>query len=70
MLAGQIGMTHDEEQMKDLFRQYSNMIIDDMPFTPLFFRKGDVMSSSKIKSEVVPSVTKEFRNVEAWSVKE
>lgn len=70
MLAGQIGMTHDEEQMKDLFRQYSNMIIDDMPFTPLFFRKGDVMSSSKIKSEVVPSVTREFRNVEAWSVKE
>lgn len=70
MLAGQIGMTHDEEQMKDLFRQYSDIIIDDMPFTPLFFRKGDVMSSSKIKSEVVPSVTRQFRNVEAWSVKE
>ncbi len=70
MLAGQIGMTRDEEQMKDLFRQYSNIIVEDMPFTPLFFRKGDVMSSSKIKSEVVPSITRQYRNVEAWSVKE
>ncbi len=69
-LTGQMGMTHDVEQLKELFRQYGSKLLDDMPFTPLFFRKGDVLSSSKIKTEILPSVTREYRNVEAWSVKE
>ena len=69
-LSGQIGMTRDEEQLKELFRQYGNMVIDDMPFTPLFFRKGYVLSSSKIKSAAPPSAARQFRMVETWSVKE
>ena len=68
-LAGQIGMTRDEEQLKELFRRYGNMIIEDMPFTPLFFRKGDVLSSAKIKNALAPSVSRQFRSVETWSVK-
>ncbi len=68
-LAGQIGMTHDVEEMKELFRQYGGMIIEDMPFTPLFFRKGDVFSSTKVKNDVSPSVTRQFRQIETWSVK-
>lgn len=69
MLIGQMGMTRDEEQLKTLYRQYGDTIINDMPFSVLFFRKGDVMSGSKIKSGVVPSVSRLYRNVETWSVK-
>ena len=68
-LAGQIGMTRDEEELKELFRRYGNMIIEDMPFTPLFFRKGDVLSSAKIKTALTPSAARQFRSVETWSVK-
>lgn len=70
MLIGQLGMTNDEEQQKALFRQYGDIIVNDMPFTVLFFRKGNVMSGSKIKSEILPSVDRMFRNIETWSVTE
>lgn len=70
MLIGQMGMTQDEEELKSLYRQYGDTLITDMPFAPLFFRKGDVMSSSKIKSEVVPTVSRAYRNTEKWSVTE
>ncbi len=68
-LIGQMGMTSDEEQMKDLFKQYGDMILKDMPFSVLFFRKGNVISGSKIKSEVIPSIERLYRGAEKWSVK-
>ncbi len=68
-LASQLGMTADEEQQKELYRQYGTLVTDDMPFIPLYFRKGYVMSSSKIKSEVLPSVTRQYRSTARWSVK-
>lgn len=66
----QIGMTSDIEQQKELYRQLSMGIVEDMPFIPLYFRKGYVLSNSKIKSEVLPSVTSQYRNTARWSVKE
>lgn len=69
-LLGQMGMTQDEEQLKILYRQYGDTIVNDMPFSVLFFRKGDVLSGSKIKSDVVPTISRLYRNVESWSVVE
>ena len=41
MLIGQLGMTNDEkEQQKALFRQYGDIIVNDMPFTVLFSEKA------------------------------
>lgn len=68
-IVGQLGMTQDEEQKKELFRQYGDIIVKDMPFTPLFYRKGNVLSGSKIKSDITPTVGRLFRNIETWSVK-
>ena len=70
MLICQIGMTNDELQLQDLFLQFGDILVNDMPFTVLFFRKGNVMSGSKIKSEILPSVDRMFRNIETWSVTE
>lgn len=70
MLTSQIGMTQNEEELKSLYRQYGDTLLTDMPFAALFFRKGDVMSSSKIKSEVSPSAARMYRNIEKWSVTE
>ncbi len=70
MLIGQMGMTRDEEQLKTLFCRYGDTLMQDMPFTPLFFAKGNVLSGSKIKSRIEPSIGRLYRNVETWSVKE
>ena len=70
MLTAQMGMTQNEEELKSLYRQYGDVLLEDMPFAALFFRKGDVMSSSKIKSGVVPSLARGYRNIEMWSVTE
>ncbi len=69
-ILNRMGMTRDSEEMKELFKQYGNTIVSDMPFTVLFFRKGNIISGSKIKSEVVPSIGRLYNNVETWSVKE
>lgn len=68
MLTSQMGMTQNEEELKTLYCQYGDTLLTDMPFAALFFRKGDVMSGSKIKSEVSPSAARMYRNVEKWSV--
>lgn len=68
MLIGQMGMTNDTEQLNALFRQYGEILTEDMPFSVIFFRKGDVLSGAKLKSEIVPSISRPFRNIEKWSV--
>lgn len=68
-LIGQMGMTQDEEQMKALFKQYGDILLNDMPFCTLFFRKGNVISGSKIKSEVTPLIGRLYSGAEKWSVK-
>ena len=68
-LIGQMGMTSDENQLKMLFTQYSEKIVNDMPFSVLFYRKGNVISGAKIKSEMSPAIGRMYRNVEMWSVK-
>lgn len=68
MLIGQMGMTSDSEQLKTLFVQYGETVRGDVPFTPLFFRKGNVLSGSKIKNQVVPAIGRFYRDVETWSV--
>ena len=68
-LVGEMGVTHDEEQLMELMKQYGDTVLYDMPFSVLYFRKGDVLSSSKIKTQLVPSVTRKYRNAEGWSVR-
>ena len=68
-LVGQMGITQDEEQLKELYRQYGDGILSDMPFAALYFGKSDIISGAKIKTELVPSVTRHFRNVNTWSVR-
>lgn len=70
MLVAQLGMTVDEEQQKELFRQYGSIIVKDMPFSVLFFRKSSVLTGSKLKTEIYPTDGKLFRNIESWSVTE
>lgn len=68
-LVGQMGITQDSEQLMELYRQYGDGVLYDMPFAALYFSKGDVISGAKIKTELTPSVTKHFRNVNTWSVR-
>lgn len=68
-IASQLGLTTDEEEQKELYRQYGMGVTEDMPFIPLYFRKGYVLSSSKIKTELYPSVVRQYRNTALWSVK-
>lgn len=70
MLIGQMGMTNDTEQLNSLFKQYGEILMEDMPFSVIFFRKGDVLSGAKLKSEIAPSISSPFRNIEKWSVTE
>lgn len=68
-LIAQLGMTANEEEQKLLFAQLADIMLQDMPFVPLYYREGSVLSGSKIKSGIEPSVSTFYRNCEQWSIK-
>lgn len=68
-LIAQLGMTTNEEEQKLLFEQLADIMLEDMPFVPLYYREGSVLSGSKIKTGIEPSVSTFYRDCEKWSMK-
>ncbi len=66
-LLSQLGMTSGEEEQKLLMSQLAGILMQDMPFVPLYFKEDCVLSSSKIKSGLSPSVGTFYRNCAAWN---
>lgn len=68
-IMAQLGMTSGEEEKKLLISQLVQIMSNDMPFVPLYYREGSVLSGAKIKSEINPSVSTFYRNCGQWSTK-
>lgn len=68
-LIAQLGMTSGEDEQRLLFSQLAEIIARDMPFVPLYYREGSVLSGAKIKSEISPSVSAFYRGCGQWSTK-
>lgn len=68
-LIAQIGMTSGEDDQKLLFEQLAAVVARDMPFVPLYYREGSVLTGAKIKSGINPSVSMFYRDCEKWSTK-
>lgn len=68
-LIAQIGMTSDEESQKILFSQLAEVMAQDMPFVPLYYREGSVLFGAKIKSGICPSVSAFYRGSAEWSAR-
>lgn len=66
-LIGQLGMTQTEDEQRELFRQLGDIMLTDMPFVPIFYRKGSVLAGASIKSGISPSVSGFYRNNLWWS---
>ena len=65
----QCSMTKDIEERKQLFIGMGQQIGKDMPFIPVYFSKGCVISGSKLKNTLEPSVSADYRNSHTWRVK-
>jgi peptide/nickel transport system substrate-binding protein len=68
-IIAQLGMTANEEEQKLLYEQLSDILMQDMPFVPLYYREGSVLSGAKIQDGVEPSVSTFYRKCEQWSIK-
>ncbi len=66
-IIGQLGMTQNEDEQRELFRQLGDIMLTDMPFVPIFYRKGSVLAGASIKSGISPSVSGFYRNSLWWS---
>lgn len=69
-LTAQLGMTRDEEEEKALIEQYCETILNDMPFLPLYYKKGNVISTTNVVSGVDPTEDFLYKNSALWSVRE
>ncbi|MCD8391133.1 MAG: ABC transporter substrate-binding protein [Firmicutes bacterium] len=69
-ICAQLGMTRDEEEEKALTKQYCSLILNDMPFLPLYFEKGTVLSTTNVISGVDPTESFLYKNSSQWSVRE
>ena len=67
-LIAQTGMTSDTEQKKQLYIQMGQLIEKDMPFAPLYFLDGCVLSGSRVKTGIAPTVSSYYRVANLWKV--
>lgn len=63
----QMGMATDDEELKALFRQYSEIVLNDMPFAVIYYRKGSLISSANVKSGIDPAFVWPYKNCSVWS---
>lgn len=68
-LIAQIGLTQDKTEKSLLFTKLAEKIKEDAPFIPLYYSKESVLTSAKIKSGVLPTVSNYYNNANIWSVK-
>lgn len=68
-IISQSGMTVDVYERQQLFIQLCERLKSDMPFAPLYFAEGCVMSGSKIKTGIEPTVSSDYRVANSWRTK-
>ncbi len=65
-LIAQSGMTSDTAAKQQLFINLGEQLSADMPFAPLYFASGCVISGNKIKSGIEPTVSSDYRAANLW----
>lgn len=68
-IIAQSGMTTDVFSRQQLFIQLCEQLKTDMPFTPIYFAEGCVISGNKIKSGIEPTVSSDYRVANLWRIK-
>lgn len=68
-LIAQAGLNDNAEYRKQIFIQIGETLKEDMPFTPIYFMKESVISGSKIKNGIAPSMSADYRVSNIWQVK-
>ena len=67
-IIAQSGMTTDVFSRQQLFIQLCEILKTDMPFTPIYFADGCVISGNKIKSGIEPTVSSDYRVANLWRI--
>ncbi len=66
-LCAQMGMTRNEDEVKELFLRYSQTLAEDMPFATLYFKDSTLLSSANVVSGIAPVSGMPYRNCASWS---
>ncbi len=61
-----MGMTADENEYKEMHRQFAELFCKDMPFVPICFKKGSLIYSSAIKGEIKANTYGVYNNIGEW----
>ncbi len=63
-----MGTTVDEATLNRLFMQYGQLVYEDVPFIPLFYRRATVMYSGKVNTSTNPTLTNPVYGIEGWTI--
>ncbi len=63
-----MGTTVDEITLNQLFMRYGQLVYEDVPFVPLFYRRAAVMRSAKVQTDVSPTQSNPFYGIESWTI--
>ena len=66
-ITAQMSMATSDEELKALFEQYSEIVLNDMPFAVIYYRKGSLISSANVTSGIDPTYAWLYKNCSAWS---
>ena len=66
-ITAQMSMAANDEELKELFQQYSEIVLGDMPFAVIYYRKGSLISSANVTSGINPTYVWQYNSCSAWS---
>ncbi len=65
-ITAQMGMTADEAELKALFKQYSDIVVNDAPFAVIYYKTGSLISSSNVTDGIDPVYVWRYKNCPKW----
>ncbi len=69
MIINQMGITREDEGVRALYEQLSNVLNDDMPIIPIAFKKDKIYTSSRIKNVAPVGADVFYADLYSWSIK-
>ena len=66
-LASEMERLHTAEEYTELFRQLKEVLLDELPYYSLCYKKAGLVGIQGFKAEKTPVFNDHYRNIETWS---
>lgn len=67
-IISQMGVVQGVDQTKQAYTEFETLFLKDMPFVPLFFKKGWLVYDSNIRGDIAPNFNNPYKGIGKWHI--